>query len=69
MTVTSNGSRNRQAAFRERMVKAGLVQVSAWVHSHQEADVLNYLRHLRENPGLSPGPLRDPATGRLVRAR
>lgn len=68
-SVTNNGSRNRQAAFRERMVKAGMVQVTGWVHSHQAADATQMLRRLKEDPELSPGPLRNPATGRLVRAR
>lgn len=46
-----------------------MVQVTGWVHSHQAADATQMLRRLKEDPELSPGPLRNPATGRLVRAR
>lgn len=69
MGVTNNGSRNRQAAFRERMVNAGFVQVTGWVHADQAPDTLHMLRTLKENPGLMPGPLRNPATGKLVSAK
>jgi len=66
--VTNNGSRNRQAAFRERMVTEGMVQVTGWVHRDQAADATELLKRLRECPGLLPGPLRDPVTGKLVSA-
>ena len=69
MTVTNNGSRNRQAAFRERMVNAGFVQVTGWVHESQAAETLHMLRRLKEAPELVPGPLRNPVTGKLVSAR
>lgn len=69
MGVTNNGSRNRQAAFRERMVNAGYVQVTGWVHRDQVADATEMLRRLKESPGLLPGPLRNPATGKLVSLR
>lgn len=64
--VTNNGSRNRQAAFRERMKAEGLVQVSGWVHPHQAADVVALMATLRRRDDLTTGPFRNPETGRLV---
>ena len=69
MRVTNNAARERQSAYRGRMQQAGLVQVSAWVHRDQAAAVVDYLRLLKDNPGLEPGPLRNPVTGKLVSAR
>ena len=69
MPVTNNGARERQSAYRERMQEQGLVQVSGWVHRDQAAAVVDYLRLLKDNPGLKPGPLRNPVTGKLVSAR
>lgn len=69
MAVTNNGSRERQSAYRERMVAAGYVQVTGWVHRTQAPEVTNYLRALKERPDLQPGPLRNPITGKLVSTR
>lgn len=69
MRVTNNGGRERQASYRQRLVNAGFVQVSGWVHADQAADTIQMLQRLKESPGLLPGPLRDPSTGKLVSAR
>lgn len=64
--VTNNKGRNRQAQYRARMQADGFVQVTGWVHKSQESEAMIYLKLLRINPSLQPGPLRNPATGRLV---
>jgi hypothetical protein len=64
--VTSNEARKRQASYRDRMVKAGMVQVTGWVHSHQQADAVQLLRRLREDESLIPGSLRSTDTNRFV---
>ena len=64
--VTNNGPRNRQAQYKARMYADGYVQVTGWVNSHQSADAIEYLKLLRINPSLVPGPLRNPESGKLV---
>ena len=64
--VTNNGPRNRQAQYKARMYADGFVQVTGWVNSHQAADAILYLKLLRINPSLVPGPLRNPESGKLV---
>lgn len=65
MSVTNNGSRNRQAAYRRRMEDAGFVQVTGWVHRAQAADALTMLRRLKDNPALTPVSLRNADTNRF----
>lgn len=67
MSVTNNGARKRHAAFRERMVAAGFVQVSGWVHKEQAGAAAQLLRRLKEEPALLPGPVRDTRTGKLLK--
>jgi hypothetical protein len=65
MTTTAQ----RQAEFKKRMKDGGFVQVSAWVHAHQAADVSNALKLLKEDADLEIGPLRNVVTGRLRKSR
>lgn len=65
-TVTNNGPRKRQAAFRARMKAEGLVQVTGWVHEHQASDAIQVLRRLKKNEDLTPGPLRNTVTNKFV---
>jgi|EndMetStandDraft_3_1072993.scaffolds.fasta_scaffold415389_2 hypothetical protein len=67
--VTNNSSRNRQAAYRERMKAEGLIQVSGWINPEQAADLIELMNALRHRPDLTTGPLRNPSTGRLVSIR
>jgi len=49
MTLTNA---ERQAAFRNRKLKTGLVQISGFVHAHQAADVRLLMEVLGSDPDL-----------------
>lgn len=55
----------RQADFRKRMIAAGMVQVSGWVYGNQANEVVQLMRRLRGDSGLTVGPVRNEATGKL----
>lgn len=67
--VTNNGRRNRQEKYREAMKAAGFVQVTGWVHEHQQADAIEYLKALRLRDDLTTGSLRNIETHRFVSIR
>ncbi|TIS45684.1 hypothetical protein [Mesorhizobium sp.] len=55
--------------IRDQREAAGMVQVSAWVHSHQASDVKLLLAVLAKCPDLIVGPVRDERTNKLVSLR
>lgn len=59
----------RQAAFRLRMSEAGFVQANVWVMPHQLSDIREMAELLRTSTDYEVGPIRDTATGKLVRWR
>lgn len=60
-------SAERQRAYRQRQAAKGLVPVNGLVPSHLEAQVLDLLRVLRDNPHLELASLRDSVSGKYVR--
>lgn len=59
----------RNARYEERMREAGFVPVKVWVPEACRAPLQQMAELLRESPFLEPGPLRDPASGKLVSVR
>lgn len=59
---------DRKARYREARRAEGLKQVSAWVPEHAAADFQILAQALRENPGLTWGPLKEVKSGKLVSA-
>lgn len=65
----SKSSAERQRDYRQRLKRKNLVQITAFVHSHQEADLRELLDRLRADPALEAGPLRHTASGKLQARR
>ncbi len=61
-------SASRQRAYKERMAAEGYVQVTGWVHRHQQMEVLILMKHLQARSDLSVDLARQ-RDGRLVRIR
>lgn len=62
----SNSTALRAKRFKAKQAEAGLVQANVWVPADCLADLRLLAERLCAERGLTVGPLRDPATGRLV---
>lgn len=62
-------SAERQKRFRQSMQEQGLVQVNVWVPALRAADFVISAQMIRDNPNLALGPMRDDASGQLVKRR
>ena len=59
----------RQAKFRAKAGRAGLVQCNVWISEAALADLQLQAEILRTFPHLTVGPLRDPFSGKFVALR
>lgn len=62
-------SAERQKRFRKSMEQKGFVQVAVWVPLRAAADFYASARMCLDNPDLTLGPMRNDATGQLVKRR
>ena len=46
--MTAKTGQSRQAEFKARQAKAGLVRVEVWIPSDKKADVLAYIKGLKK---------------------
>lgn len=62
-------SAERQKRWRERMGKTGMVQLNLWLPARVYADFVQAAELCRSNPDLGLGPMRNEATGKLVKRK
>ena len=65
--IRTNAERQRRK--REKLAARGLVQCNIWVPHAAHADIHLMAEIMQKFPHLTVGPLRDPATGKLVALR